>query len=115
MCGPMGEVLSPKRSELNEILIFRKRRRKKNQSRRREEKRGEDSVDVKLVAEMEEKASRLTGETTGGSKGKVGSRVADRLVGHRVVGKDDALGIERPVEILRRKEITHSAVPIPPP
>ncbi len=33
---------------------------------------GEDSVSVKLVAEMEEKASRLTREATGGSEGEVG-------------------------------------------
>ena len=32
----------------------------------------EDSVSVKLVAEMEEKAGRLTGEATGGSEGEVG-------------------------------------------
>ena len=32
----------------------------------------EDSVGVKLVAEMEEKASRLTREAAGGSEGKVG-------------------------------------------
>ncbi len=67
--------MSPKRSELNEILILRKKKKNENQSRRREKKRrgGGDSVDVKLVAEMEEKASRLTGETTSGSKGKVRS------------------------------------------
>jgi hypothetical protein len=63
-CEPMGEILGPKRSELDEILILRTK--KENQSRRREKKRrGGDSVDVKLVAEMEEKASRLTSETTG--------------------------------------------------
>jgi hypothetical protein len=67
----MGEVLSPKRSELNEI-VFLEGEEEEKKWRGDEKKRGEDSVDVKLVAEMEEKTSRLTGETTSGSKGKVG-------------------------------------------
>ncbi len=33
---------------------------------------GGDSVSVELVVEMEEKASRLTREATGGSEGEVG-------------------------------------------
>ncbi len=49
-----------------------KRKEKKRKWEGGEKKRGEDSVDVKLVAEMEEKTSGLTGETTSGSEGKVG-------------------------------------------
>ena len=81
-----GRGFEPKEIRAERDCIFRMRRERKEkkngeEARRRRQtqggegknKRWEDSVDVKLVAEMEEETSRLTGETTSGGKGKVGS------------------------------------------